>query len=429
MEHQSGSGERVSHCADVNVVVGSSVTKSKRLYLGFINPTGTYRCGDEGHIDKTNWDKSAAGALSEADDWFFVWSEGNTLVVERLDGETWDINLAFSCSVCPTGMPDGLAPQHAQPPPCVFSEEWRLRITKTIGGHVTGKAMFSLQELQIRAHDESGEDVVLNRYYIDEQGDYPEGCTTASLFDADSSRFPLIDTKCVRDQPHLPYNEETSGSHHEPMCDFGKLAWGYGKSACVTDFRFQTAKAGWWNCANKHCADPLQWVLEAEQETGWVAVMTQDMDYPVPIGRQEWTSWIPVAYVPESEEQTDPSVPGKSVEHCEEMLVFVGDSEYPTVRLLLGDEYPIGVYECGNDGNVDKTTWNWGIAGTLADENDHFFVSTEGNEIVVEQLDGKGWQINLAFTCNVHAHGMSKTDCPTTTAVIAPGIHTAYIEE
>ena len=56
------------------------------------------------------------------------------------------------------------------------------------------------------------------------------------------------------------------------------------------------------------------------------------------------------------------------------------------MNVLVGDEYPIGVYECDHGGKVIKFNWNWCIAGELADADYQLFVSTQDKAIVVERL-------------------------------------------
>lgn len=162
---------------------------------------------------------------------------------------------------------------------------WRFRVTKTVGGHATGKPLVALQEVEVHAVSTSGQ--ALLPAHSSGTGVYPAGAGPARAFDQDSDAPPMIDDGVITDSVE----------------ELGALYWTYDEPACVSEIRLQTARPGWWSCSSStdqtgNCADPIQWVLEAqleaELESEWHAVMTQDTDYAMPSERMKYTPWLPV---------------------------------------------------------------------------------------------------------------------------------------
>jgi hypothetical protein len=175
-----------------------------------------------------------------------------------------------------------------------LATEYRLRVTKTRGGyskftgHFSGLPILAIQEIEVKGY--GGEMLTP----VDPQGD-PEGTDintdAGSLFDGKGANgFPYLDQSCVR-----PYGQtSTPDLEAAEGCFYGQISWSFAETACLTEFRFESAKNGWWNCGGaKHCGDPLQWVLEGKYGTEWTAIMTQDIDYDYPAARLTWTDWIP----------------------------------------------------------------------------------------------------------------------------------------
>jgi hypothetical protein len=167
---------------------------------------------------------------------------------------------------------------------CLYAKQWKFRVTKTVGGHYSGKELLSIQELELHAHSEAGEE--LQPKEPSGKGNYIWGCKPANLFDHDPMAFPLIDNGIL-----------------EGLGDkLGALLWSFDEPVCIEEFRLQTPRDGWWNCYNKHCGDPVQWVLEAytadtDYQSEWVPVMTQNTNYAMPIERETFTEWIKVPKV------------------------------------------------------------------------------------------------------------------------------------